>query len=821
MKLIELEINNVRGITHLSLKPNGNNLVIWGPNGSGKSAIVDAIDFLLTGRISRLMGEGTGNIKLKEHGPHIDHEPGEAVVRAVIQLSGVSEPFEIRRCIENPNKLECEDNIRLYLEPVLSLAYRGQHVLTRREILKYITSDGSTRAQEIQHLLNISEIEEVRKGFVRVQNELKKEKQVAERALETAKGAVNATIQAQNFREDRVLEFINENRIRLGGQEISTTQYNELKTDLTPPITSKDRAINFELFERDVQNLQKLIYDENQTEIKEKDELLREIIISTRSDPELLQTLNKQRLIELGIEMIDESGKCPLCDTFWPEGELHKYLEKKLSRSKIASEYHKKISELSKLIIIHVSNTIGSLQQVVNTLVKTGDNESEKKFSIWLDNLKNLSSALGNAIENYPLSDFDTDSVKRMLAPDDLQKQLDHIHSIVKEKCPKITPEQAAWDSLTRLEENLKALEQAQIEFEIANISYKRAVILLTSFEKARDRVLRNLYDEVKERFVELYKKLHGPDEGSFSAKIEPDGAALNFEVDFHGRGTYSPHALHSEGHQDSMGLCLYLALSELLAGDLIDLIILDDVVMSIDASHRRNLCHILASSFPGRQFLITTHDKTWANQLRSEGVVDRAGFVELYNWNIDTGPQVSYQVDLWDRIEEDIKRNDIPSAAARLRRGLEQFFGLVCDSLHIPVRYKLNGQHDLGDFAKPLMDGYRNLVKKARNAAISWGNLELRDKFDELDNIRRGIYRRTYAEQWAINPNVHYNQWASFSENDFRPVVEAFQDLCGLFICGTCGGILKLAMDGMRPVSVRCNCNSVNWNLVDKKITK
>lgn len=763
MKLIELEINNVRGITHLSLKPDGNNFVIWGPNGSGKSAIVDAINFLLTGRISRLMGEGTGNLKLKEHGPHIDHESIEAVVRAVIQLSEVDEPFEIRRCIENPNKLECEDNIWPYLEPVLSLAYRGQHVLTRREILKYVTSDGSTRAQKIQHLLNISEIEDVRKAFVRVQNDLKKERQAAERAVETAKGAVNATIQVQSFQEDKVLEFINENRVLLGGQEISTIKYNELKTGLTPPTTiSKDRATNFELFERDIQNLQKVISEKKQTEIKEKDEVLRETIISIRSDPRLLQALNKQRLIELGIEMIDESGKCPLCDTSWPEGELHKYLEKKLSSSEKASQYQKRISELSKFITSHVSNTIGSLQQVVNALVKTGDNESGKKFSMWLENLNRLSSALGNAMEDYPLSDFDIDTVKRMLAPDDVQKQLEHIHSLVKEKCPEITPEQVAWDALTRLEENLKALEQAQSEFEIADISYKRAVILLHSFEIARDTVLRNLYNKVKERFVELYKKLHGLDEKSFSAKIEPDGAALNFEVDFHGRGTYSPHALHSEGHQDSMGLCLYLALSELLAEGLIDLIILDDVVMSVDDGHRRNLCRILASSFPSRQFLITTHDKTWANQLRSEGVVDRTGLIELYNWNIDTGPQVSYQVDLWDRIEEDIQRNDIPSAAARLRRGLEQYFGLVCDSLHIPVRYKLNGQHDLGDFTKPLMDGYRDLVKKARKAAISWNKAELQAKFDELDNIRKGIYTRTYAEQWAVNPNVHYNQWAS-----------------------------------------------------------
>jgi DNA repair exonuclease SbcCD ATPase subunit len=169
---------------------------------------------------------------------------------------------------------------------------------------------------------------------------------------------------------------------------------------------------------------------------------------------------------------------------------------------------------------------------------------------------------------------------------------------------------------LTRLEENIKALESAEENYKDAMRSHTRSVVLLDEFQKARDAILGKLFDEIKEHFVALYRYLHGPDEDTFTATLHPDGAALNFEVDFYGRGTHPPHALHSEGHQDSMGLCLYLALAERLTGGLIDLIILDDVVMSVDADHRRQLCDLLATFFPNRQFLITTHDKTWAAQL-------------------------------------------------------------------------------------------------------------------------------------------------------------------------------------------------------------
>ena len=83
-----------------------------------------------------------------------------------------------------------------------------------------------------------------------------------------------------------------------------------------------------------------------------------------------------------------------------------------------------------------------------------------------------------------------------------------------------------------------------------------------------------------------LYRQLHGSDEDAFTARIEPHGAALDFEVDFYGRGMHPPHALHSEGHQDSMGISVYLALAERLSEGLIDLVILDDVMMSVDTDH-------------------------------------------------------------------------------------------------------------------------------------------------------------------------------------------------------------------------------------------
>ncbi len=69
-----------------------------------------AIDFLLTGRISRLTGKGTGVIKLDRHGTHIDHEPKEAQVRAVVSIPSYPKPIEIKRSIATPGNLEYNDD---------------------------------------------------------------------------------------------------------------------------------------------------------------------------------------------------------------------------------------------------------------------------------------------------------------------------------------------------------------------------------------------------------------------------------------------------------------------------------------------------------------------------------------------------------------------------------------------------------------------------------------------------------------------------------------------------------------------------------------
>ena len=816
MKLLELEIHNFRGIINLSIEPRGENFLIYGPNGSGKSAVVDALDFLLTGQISRMKGKGTKDITLKKHGPHVDYSAKDAWIKANVKIHGLEEPVEIKRSLDHPNKLICEDSIRDLINPVIELASRGQHVLTRREILNYVTADSGTRGKQIQTLLKITDVEKTRNVLVKVKNTLKNNHIGAKSSLNTISAVINSNIGITNYDEKKILDFVNNNRNVLDGSPLQDLKSNSIKEGIEAQTLSSDITVNTQLLKIDLEKLHEINSDKNKESLSNIDLELRELKTKISSDHRMEDALDHLKLTRLGLNLLSPEGSCPLCDTPWETGDLKEHLKYKIEIFKDAAQNLDRLSELTDELILEVNHTLASLNEIIKSAEILELKEEVIALKSWTNELKILLSVLED--ENYPDIRFSEEMVEVLLAPDNLDFILDNIYSVAIEKSPEPSEEQTAWDNLTRLEENLKNYERSIDNCTKSFESYKKSEILYKTFLESRDKILNKLYSEIKDRFVELYRELHLDDEMEFKAIIISESAGVDFKVDFHGRGVNPPNALHSEGHQDSMGICLYLALAERLTQGFIDLIILDDVMMSVDAPHRREICNLLANFFKGRQFFITTHDQTWARQLQSEGVIKAKNRIEFSNWTIENGPSVNISGDIWDEIDDDLERNDIPSAAAKLRRGSEEYFSQVCSALHAPVRFNLSGQYELGDLLSGAMAEYRNELKHAKEAANSWGNTEELESLKEIDEFSRNVFTRLNMERWAVNPALHYNQWADFTPQDFKPVVDIFRDLFSIFQCDKCGTLLHLVINGPRPEAVKCNCGEVNWNLKENE---
>lgn len=826
MKIQKLEIKHLRGITDLKIEPKGNSFVVYGPNGSGKSAVIDALDFLLTGKIARLSGEGTEGVSLKEHGPHIDSisDLDKVIVSAEIEIPGIETPILLKRKMKKPSELIYDSKFTAQLKPIIELLNRGQYVFTRREILKLITAKSSTRAQEIQKVLKLSELEDIRTNLVKVFNENRKEHKIADENVTKAENEINSITGYEKYKDSEVLQFINQQRKKLGGANLEELIIENIQVRVSS-VQSNPLGVNhLNLAER----LNKLKYSEiqnNRTKLTEAEKLIKIAIEDIKSDS--LANWNAKRFdfTKDGISLIRETGECPLCDTEWPVGELEKHLEERLET---VSKRQKDIKDNSKIVIEIVESFKSRIAQLFETIKQISTSEAFLKderiqlgmshFNNLKDSLEKILTALENPIENFTEEKFKSEDISNLFIRTDNEALINDFENSVKTLFPEATPEQSAWDSLTKLIERLKILADCNYHLLTAKTVLDKSTLLGQAYVEARDEVLESLYAKIKDRFVELYKEMHGDDEIGFNATFSPQDAGLDLSVDFYGRGSHPPHAMHSEGHQDSMGICLFLALSEHLNTGLIELVILDDVVMSVDTGHRRAFCNVLTKHFPKIQFIITTHDTTWANQLKSAGVVPGKQMLKFSNWTVDNGPSIHYEADMWGRIQSDLDNDDVSSAAAKLRRGMEEFSRYACHNLKASVPYTFDDAGSLGDLLPAAISRYKDLLSKAKDAANSWNQTAIIQSLKKIDDESKAIIIKTGVEQWNINKAVHYNEWTNFQKQDFQPVVDAFKDLYEkVFACSNCQAVLQITYDGSNIAGVKCKCGSTNWNLIKK----
>ncbi len=270
MKIHKLEIKNIRGIPDFTVEPKGKSLVIYGPNGSGKSAVIDALDFLLTGRIARLAGEGTEDVSLKDYGPHIDKKTDLAnvIVNATIKIPNVDDEILLSRTMQKPNELIFDSKYENQLTPLLELLNRGQYVFTRREILKLITSKSSTRAQEIQKVLKLTELEDIRANLVKVFNEYKRELSSSKSSLDIAIQSVLSIAGQQKYEASEILEFINEQRKKLGGEEIKEIDSSKLKEGIGS-IQINPSSVNHKILSERCSSLKTVEIEKESAELKQ------------------------------------------------------------------------------------------------------------------------------------------------------------------------------------------------------------------------------------------------------------------------------------------------------------------------------------------------------------------------------------------------------------------------------------------------------------------------------------------------------------------------------------------------------------------------
>ena len=813
IKLDAVHIEELRGIRKLDIDFDGSTFAICGPNGSGKSGVIDAIEFGLTGQIGRLTGRGTKGLSVAEHGPHVDKVkfPDAAFVTLKLQLTDTGKSVTITRKVKNPSKPVIEPPTEEVKRILAEIADHPEITLSRREILRFILVEPTKRSEEIQSILKLDEIGQTRSTLNSASNKLQSHLRGAEGAVTTARDALQRHVQIATLRADDLLEAVNKRRNTLGLEPLEKLSQDS-KIDLGIDSATKHVASSKQSALNDLKAL--ATANASVGSLAEAHAVaVVAALAKLEADPALFTALQRLAFLEKGLELVD-GPDCPLCDSSWASAEqLADHLRAKLLKSKEAQNIQQTLLENGAAIgraAAQLSALLSAGQRACEGQAEAELVPSFREWKVDLDGLKtSLSSVDGIA------------GAKERLAHDWPRMPpafADELASAIAKVTAK--PDQTAiveaQTFLTTAQLRLTDYREAMRKLEAAKLAAAAAQVAYDTYCMVLEEELNNLYDEVQKDFSTFYRTVNEDDEAAFTAKLTPSEGSLGFDVNFYDRGLFPPAAYHSEGHQDGMGVCLYLALMKRLFGDRFTFALLDDVVMSVDADHRYQFCKLLKVHFPNTQFVLTTHDRLWAEQMKSAGLVSSKTSLSFHSWTVDTGPLVESNREIWEDIATALDKGKVEVAAAALRRHLEYVSRHLADQIAASLPFRADGNYELGDLLPSVLKRLKELYGKAADAAQSWGNDEDLEVAGQQKSLLATCNGAMSVEQWAVNKAVHYNEWANFGKKDFQPVVTAFKELLECFRCKSCDSWLHIS-PRTNPETLRCACNKVNFNLKHK----
>jgi hypothetical protein len=276
---------------------------------------------------------------------------------------------------------------------------------------------------------------------------------------------------------------------------------------------------------------------------------------------------------------------------------------------------------------------------------------------------------------------------------------------------------------------------------------------------------------------------------------------AIDIALCFHGKDQPSPRLTLSEGHRNSLGLCVFFALAK--KGGLNHPLVLDDVVTSFDREHRSFVADLLKQEFPDTQVIIFTHDLEWYVELRRVLPKSQWHCKVLLPW---ATPATGIR---WDATPNGLGAAralldiDTGSAANKARALMDIEMAVIAERLEIPVPF-IRGVRNEQRGAQDLLNRFHGRIAK-----------QLRRKDDQGNHAPwAGPTDSAKAvTDWLViygNAGSH-GRYVPRAESE-RLIVACEAFLSG-FECPSCKTDVWHAADADRSY-LRCDCDGLRWKL-------
>ncbi len=298
-----------------------------------------------------------------------------------------------------------------------------------------------------------------------------------------------------------------------------------------------------------------------------------------------------------------------------------------------------------------------------------------------------------------------------------------------------------------------------------------------------------------------LWAKIH-PNEPIEDVKLylpEETDKSIDISLKFYGLEQPSPRLTLSEGHRNSLGLCIFLALAR-LGDNKHRCIFLDDIVSSFDRWHRGNIINLLLEDLSDRQVLLFTHDREWFQELRVFLPTEKWKFLVLKPWRSPSiGLQWSESEDTFDDARTLIDQN-CESAGNCVRQIMDTRLAITTEKLRIKMPYARGDRNDHRtciEFLESIISEAKERLRKEEGG--SW------HKYPEPI----GDWKK--AHDLLISFANRASHTGSVVPTEVERLIQACEVAIERFKCSGCGTYFWRADQTSQEI-MQCRCGQMQW---------